>query len=113
MMSTSRQLLDIKGISEAKVNKIKDSCQKIENFTFITASSLLEKRKSVFKISTGSTSFDELLKGGIESASITEVFGEFRTGKSQLCMTLCVTAQLPQSHGGGNGKVIFIGNESV
>jgi hypothetical protein len=27
--------------------------------------------------------------------SITEAFGEFRTGKTQLCHTLCVTAQLP------------------
>ena len=27
--------------------------------------------------------------------SITEIFGEFRTGKTQLAHTLCVTAQLP------------------
>ena len=38
--------------------------------------------------------------------SITEVFGEFRTGKTQLAHTLCVTTQMPgQGHGGG--KVIF------
>jgi RecA/RadA recombinase len=42
--------------------------------------------------------------GGIESLSITEVFGEFRTGKTQLCHTLCVTSQLPTEMGGGNGK---------
>ena len=33
--------------------------------------------------------------GGVETGSLTEIFGEFRTGKTQLCHTLCVTAQLP------------------
>ena len=32
--------------------------------------------------------------GGIETGSITELFGEFRTGKSQLCHTLAVTCQV-------------------
>ena len=44
--------------------------------------------------------------GGVTSCSITEAFGEFRTGKTQLSHTLCVTAQLPTSMGGANGKVI-------
>lgn len=61
--------------------------------------------------------------------SITEMFGEFRTGKTQLCHTLCVTTQvlvipvwfscklikdqLPQSVGGGNGKVAYIDTEGT
>lgn len=45
--------------------------------------------------------------------SITEAFGEFRTGKSQLAMTLCVTAQLPRSQGGGQGKVLYIDTENT
>ena len=43
--------------------------------------------------------------GGIRSMSITEVFGEFRCGKTQLCHTMCVTAQLPRDMGGAEGKV--------
>lgn len=46
-------------------------------------------------LTTGSRELDGLLKGGIETGSITEMFGEFRTGKTQLCHTLCVTCQLP------------------
>ncbi len=42
-------------------------------------------------LSTGSQSLDQLLGGGVETGSITEIFGEFRTGKTQLCHTLCVT----------------------
>lgn len=45
--------------------------------------------------------------------SITEVFGEFRTGKTQLCHTLCVTTQLPTSSGGGQGKVVYIDTEGT
>jgi RecA/RadA recombinase len=72
-----------------------------------------EKRKQVVRITTGSKSLDQLLGGGIESMSITEVFGQFRTGKTQLAHTLCVTAQLPYDLGGGNGKVIYIDTEGT
>ena len=49
----------------------------------------------MLKITTGSSELDSLLGGGIDTMSITEIFGEFRTGKTQLAHTLCVTAQLP------------------
>ena len=47
----------------------------------------------------------------METGSITELFGEYRTGKTQLCHTLCVTCQLPISQGGGEGKAIYIDTE--
>lgn len=53
----------------------------------------------------------KLLGGGIESMAITEVFGEFRTGKTQLAHTLCVTAQMPGQNGYFGGKVMFIDTE--
>jgi meiotic recombination protein DMC1 len=80
---------------------------------FITGVEMLAKRKEVIKITTGSTALDELLGGGIETMSITEAFGEFRTGKTQLCHTLCVTAQLPRDKNGGNGKVAYIDTEGT
>ncbi len=55
-------------------------------------------------MTTGSTQLDAILGGGVESMGITEVFGEFRTGKTQLSHTLCVTSQLPLEMHGGNGK---------
>lgn len=53
----------------------------------------------------------KLLAGGIESMAITEVFGEFRTGKTQLSHTLCVTTQIPNSSGYSGGKVMFLDTE--
>jgi len=61
--------------------------------------------------STGSSDLDDLLKGGFETGSITELYGEFRTGKSALCHTACVTCQLPTSQGGAEGKAIYIDTE--
>jgi hypothetical protein len=52
-------------------------------------------------------------QGGIETGAITEMFGEFRTGKSQLCHTLAVTCQLPVSMGGGEGKCLYIDTEGT
>ena len=77
----------------------------------MTSAELLERRKRCFRISTGSKQWDSILNGGFESASISEVFGEFRCRKTQLAHTLAVIAQLPKSRGGGDGKVAYIGME--
>ena len=53
-----------------------------------------------------------MLGGGLESMAITEVFGEFRTGKTQLSHTLCVTTQMPGENGFSGGKVIYLGKKS-
>lgn len=55
----------------------------------------------------------KLLGGGIESMAITEVFGEFRTGKTQLSHTLCVSVQMPGENGYMGGKAIFIDTEQT
>jgi meiotic recombination protein DMC1 len=47
----------------------------------------------------------------METSSITELFGEFRTGKTQLSHTLCVTSQLSFEMNGGQGKVIYLDTE--
>lgn len=74
-----------------------------------TGAEFLEDRKKCFRISTGSRQWDEILAGGFESGSTNEVFGEYRCGKTQLCHTLAVMAQLPKGQGGASGKVAWIG----
>ncbi|CAE1251542.1 DMC1 [Acanthosepion pharaonis] len=112
-MTTKKRLCNIKGISEAKMEKIKEACLKICDNGFFTALQYAEKRKQIFHISTGSQELDKLLGGGMESMAITEAFGEFRTGKTQLSHTLCVTAQLPGPNGYTGGKVVFIDTENT
>ena len=112
-MQCKKDLANIKGLSEAKVDKIVDAARKMSEAGFVTGVTCLQQRKRVVKISTGSTALDQLLGGGMESMSITEAFGEFRTGKTQLAHTLCVTCQLPGNMGGGNGKAIYVDTEST
>jgi len=80
---------------------------------FSTAEDLLERRKNLLKCTTGSSRFDSFLKGGIETQAISEFAGEFGSGKSQICYTLCVTANLPKEKGGIGGNVIFIDTENT
>jgi RecA/RadA recombinase len=61
---------------------------------FTTATEYHERRSDLVQISTGSKNLDNILGGGMETGSITELYGEFRTGKSQLCHTLAVTCQV-------------------
>lgn len=108
-----KKLTDIKGISEAKADKMIAEANKLVPTGFTTATEMHLKRSQMIQITTGSKELDKLLNGGIETGSITELFGEFRTGKSQLCHTLAVTCQLPIDNGGAEGKCLFIDTEGT
>ncbi|KAK8550370.1 hypothetical protein V6N12_039083 [Hibiscus sabdariffa] len=95
-----KDLLQIKGISEAKVDKIMEAASKLVPLGFTSASQLHAQRLEIIQITSGSSELDKILEGGIETGSITEIYGEFRSGKTQLCHTLCVTCQLPLDQGG-------------
>ena len=92
--ATMKKLCEVKGVSEAKALKIAAEAKKIVPMGFTTATEIASFRQDMISLSTGSSALDTLLQGGIETGSITELYGEFRTGKTQICHTLCVTAQL-------------------
>ncbi|CAJ0873895.1 10400_t:CDS:2, partial [Entrophospora sp. SA101] len=96
----------LEGISEAKVEKILTE-------GFQPATEVQKIRHELIYITTGSDQLNNILGGGIETGSITELFGEFRTGKSQLCHTLAISCQLPASVGGAEGKCIYIDTENT
>ena len=108
-----KQLIIIKGISEAKADKILSEASKLIPMGFTTATEYHLRRSDIVQLTTGSSELDKLLSGGIETGSITEMFGEFRTGKTQLCHTLAVTCQLPIDMGGGEGKCLYIDTEGT
>lgn len=93
-----KALILIKGISEAKADKIQNEAAKLVPMGFTTATEFHQRRSEIIQLSTGSKELDKLLGGGIETGSITEMFGEFRTGKTQLCHTLAVTCQVTMPH---------------
>lgn len=103
----------IKGFSEVKVDKLLQEAAKLVPMGFFSATEYHQKRSEIVMLTTGSRELDKLLGGGIETGSITEMFGEFRTGKTQICHTMAVTCQLPVSQGGGEGKCLYIDTEGT
>jgi hypothetical protein len=81
--ATLRKLQDVKGISEQKAQKLKDTIKanRLVSMGFQSATDKLIHARELISIGTGSSELDGLLNGGIETGSLTEVFGEFRTGK--------------------------------
>lgn len=51
-------------------------------------------------LSTGCPILDKALRGGIACQGITEITGESASGKTQLCLQLCLSVQLPRDCGG-------------
>jgi len=80
---------------------------------FRNAKELLRVRKELVKIPTGSKALDDLLAGGIETSSLTEISGEFRTGKTQICFQLCVMTAMDKKLGGLESGVIYVDTEGT
>jgi DNA repair protein RadA len=108
-----REVMDKANIESSAAIKIIKAARQAIQLDFINAKELWEKRQGLLKLTTGTKNIDKLLGGGVETQAITEFVGEFGTGKSQLCMKLSVTTQLPHKDGGLEGKVLFIDTEGT
>ncbi len=80
---------------------------------FESGSDVLERREKIGKISWRIDEVDELLGGGTETQAMTEVYGEFGSGKSQISHQLAVNVQLPPDVGGLGQSAIFIDTEDT
>ncbi|MWG34381.1 DNA repair and recombination protein RadA [Halomarina oriensis] len=80
---------------------------------FETGSQVLQRRERIGKLEWLIPEIDEMLGGGVETQSITEVYGEFGSGKSQITHQLSVNVQLPPEQGGLGGSTIFIDTEDT
>jgi len=80
---------------------------------FSLASDVLKRRLAIDRITTGSNNVDNLLGGGIEVEALTEFYGEFGSGKTQICHALCVTVQLPKEKKGLSSGAVYIDTENT
>jgi DNA repair protein RadA len=96
-------------------NKARIKLEEVELIerTFIPATEIYNKRKNIERISTGSKCFDQLLGGGFEVNAITEIYGEFGSGKTQICHTSAVMVQQKITDGGLEGGVIYVDTENT
>ncbi len=111
-MATAREL-DPVGVSEKKAFQIIEAARSSIGIAFVRADELFKMRQSVLRLSTGSKALDKLVDGGLETQAITEFYGEYGSGKSQICHQLCVNVQLPPERGGLNGAALYVDTENT
>ncbi|OGD46189.1 DNA repair and recombination protein RadA [Candidatus Bathyarchaeota archaeon RBG_16_48_13] len=112
-MATIRELEPL-GLGERQAEKIIAEARSSASLTFLRGDELLKLRENIRFLTSGSKALDELLGGkGIETQSITEFYGEYGTGKSQICHQLCVNVQLPTKLGGLEGGALYIDTENT
>ncbi|MGA3021068.1 MAG: DNA repair and recombination protein RadA [Candidatus Micrarchaeales archaeon] len=111
--SSPYQLSELLGISAENAKKAIEAAREATNIEVQTGSAVLQKRKEIGRISTSSKGLDELLGGGVETNGITEMYGRFASGKTQLGFQLAVNVQLPSNKGGLDGSVLFIDTEGT
>ena len=111
-MATAREL-EPAGISEKKAFAIIEAARSSISVAFVRADELLKMRQSVLRLTTGSKPLDRMVDGGLETQTITEFYGEYGTGKSQICHQLCVNVQLPPERGGLSGAALYVDTENT
>ena len=112
-VSPPQEIMERTGLGFNTVLKIQESARKLMSSDYKTAKEYYEKRRLLKRCTTGSKRLDEILGGGVETQAITEFIGEYGSGKTQICMMLSVTAQLPYERGGLEGSVVFIDTEGT
>lgn len=113
-VASPSELSSVAEIGEATAAKIIAAARKFANVgDFETGDIVYERRKKIGKITTGSKALDDLLGGGVETQAITELFGEYGSGKTQICHQLAVNVQLPVEKGGLDGAVVMIDTEGT
>ena len=110
---TPNQLAEQSGVGEDTCEKYIAIALDMVNEGYITGAQLWERIKNNKRLTTGSRAVDEIIQGGIEEHTTTEVSGENGAGKSQLMHMLAINAQLPVEEGGLGGKVVWIDTENT
>lgn len=112
-VASPSELVEVAGVGESVARKMIQFARGKLEMGFESATDLLEKRKKVIKIITGSKALNELLGGGFETGSIIEAFGAYGSAKTQLAHTMAVNVQLPLEKGGADGTAVFIDTEGT
>lgn len=108
-VATPSEISEIEGLSEPTARKAITVARCALDMDFETADVLLEKRKNVRKISTGSSNLNALVGGGFETGAIVECFGQYASGKTQIAHALAISnyKEDPESY------TVFIDTENT
>ena len=102
-MLSPHELSELSGIGVESAKKAVQAAKESTTIEYETGEAVLERRKDIGKITTGAKDLDDLIGGGVETEAITETYGRFASGKSQLGFQLIVNVHLPRDKGGLDG----------
>jgi DNA repair protein RadA len=108
-----REIAEMAGMGSETALKVNRLARLKVDAGFVSAREVLEMRKHMLRCSTGSKELNRILGGGVETGAITELIGEYGSGKTQICYTLSVFAQRPVEEGGFGGMVCVIDTEGT
>ncbi len=112
-VASPSELVAASELSDATAKKVIAIARKNIEMNFETGEDMLRRRQKVIKITTGSKELDGLFNGGVETGAVTEAYGQYGAGKSQLAHALAVRCQLPLESGGAGGMAVFIDTENT
>ena len=113
-VESPRNLADLSDIGEVVATKaIAAAKREADIGGFETGDVVMERRQNIGKLTTCSKALDSLMGGGFETQAITEMFGEFGSGKTQIAHQCAVSVQMKESEGGLNGDVVMIDTENT
>jgi len=112
-VATPGELVGATEMSEATAKKVIAIARANLEMEFTTGEEIMKKREVMMKITSGSKELDGLTGGGFETGAITEAYGQYGSGKSQIAHTLAVTVQLPREKGGAEGVAVYIDTEGT
>jgi len=114
-VTPARELMQKAGYKDlASAERIVEAARKtLGASSFTTAWEHWKLTRNRMRCTTGSRTLDALLGGGVETRAITEFVGPYGSGKTQICLTLSVTAQLPPENEGLGGNVLFFDTEGT
>jgi len=112
-VASPKELSTAVDIGETTAQKIIQAAREQLEIGYSTALEFYDTRKAVGRITTGSQQLDSILGGGVETNAITEFYGAFRSGKTQLCHELCIKVQLPPENGGLGGAALYVDTEGT
>jgi DNA repair protein RadA len=112
-VTPAREIADLAGMGSDTAVKVCRLARMHVDPGFVPALEILDMRQNMIRCTTGSQELNRILGGGVETAAITELIGEFGSGKTQICFTLAVTAQQSVEEGGFAGNVCVIDTEGT
>ena len=106
-------ITEASGVGENVARKMIQASRGALEMGFESGMDLLKRDEKIERITTGSKELDKLIGGGVETGNITEFYGAFASGKSQVGYQIAINVQLPKEKGGLGGGVVFLDTEST